>query len=294
MRFWKRLFGTKEGIPRDASSRSTRRLQTKRKRWSSAMSPHILVGSGQSAGIERNHNEDAYLTLVGTSAGDPGMPDFGVFAVADGMGGHRSGEVASAVSVRVVAQRLAEETLPSLLDYQAKGETTPLLEIVRQSIEGANQDVVECAPGSGTTLTVALLLGGQLTIGHVGDSRAYIIVDGKTNIITRDHSFVERMRELGRLTPEEAASHPQRNVLYRAIGQGANLEVDVFTCPAPKDGYLLICSDGLWGVVSDEEISRTIAKFPYPQVACHKLIQAANRAGGPDNISVVLVYFPPD
>ncbi|MGD8554362.1 MAG: protein phosphatase 2C domain-containing protein [Anaerolineales bacterium] len=294
MRFLKRLFAAKDRNRTDASHRPPRRLRARRKRWSSALSPHILVGSGQSPGIERNHNEDAYLTLVGASAGDPAMPDFGVFAVADGMGGHCSGEVASAVSVRAVAQRLTEETLLSLLDYHAKGDTAPLLDTVRQSIEGANQDVVERAPGSGTTLTVALLLGGQLTIGHVGDSRAYIIADGNTNIITRDHSFVERMRELGRLTPEEAASHPQRNVLYRAIGQGANLEVDVFTCPAPQNGYLLICSDGLWGVVSDEEIYRTITKSPYPQAACHKLIQAANRAGGPDNITVVLVYFPPD
>jgi len=112
-------------------------------------------------------------------------------------------------------------------------------------------------------------------------------------MLTRDHSLVERLRELGQLTREEAANHPQRNVLYRAIGQGANLEVDVFTHPAPTGGFLLVCSDGLWGVVSDEEIERIVRDAGSVQSACDQLVQAANAAGGPDNISAILVYFPP-
>jgi protein phosphatase len=137
-----------------------------------------------------------------------------------------------------------------------------------------------------------VVLGEQMTIGHVGDSRAYVIRNGETKVITRDHSLVERLRELGQLTEEEAASHPQRNVLYRAIGQGANLEVDVFTLPVPRGGYLLMCSDGLWGVVTDPEILRIVADSRDPQHACDELVRAANSAGGPDNITAVLVHFP--
>jgi protein phosphatase len=148
-------------------------------------------------------------------------------------------------------------------------------------------------PGGGTTLTAAVLLGEQLTIGHVGDSRAYLVKDGTTEVITRDHSLVERLRELGQLTPDEAATHPQRNVLYRAIGQGDNLEVDVFTQPIPRGGYVLLCSDGLWGEVPDEEILRIISQSTDLQQACEELVRAANAAGGPDNITAVLVHFPP-
>ena len=156
----------------------------------------------------------------------------------------------------------------------------------------ANDAVVERVPGGGTTLTVVLLLGKYLTIGHVGDSRAYLISDNGLKVITRDHSLVERLRELGQLSEDEAAVHPQRNVLYRAVGQGGNLEVDVLSHPIPDSGYLLICSDGLWGVVPDPEIQSIILKAPHPQIACEQLIKAANSAGGPDNITAILVQFP--
>jgi protein phosphatase len=138
-----------------------------------------------------------------------------------------------------------------------------------------------------------MLLGRQLTVGHVGDSRAYIIKNNHAEVITRDHSQVSRLMELGMVSPEEAAVHPQRNILYRAIGQGANLEVDAFIQPIPNAGSLLICSDGLWGVVAEDEILRIIQEADHPQVACEQLVQAANDAGGPDNITAILIRFPP-
>jgi serine/threonine protein phosphatase PrpC len=253
---------------------------------------HLLVGTAQSTGLERSHNEDALFVMQGNSAGDESLPSFGLFIVADGMGGHRAGEVASAISVRRVAQHLTEQTILHLFDTEKTAETPPIQEMVRQSLENANNIVVERVPGGGTTLTVVLLLGNYLTIGHVGDSRAYLFTDNGAKIITRDHSLVERLKELGQLSEDEAASHPQRNVLYRAIGQGANLEVDVLSHPIPKAGHLLICSDGLWGVISDEEIETIVHTSPHPQIACEKLIQAANAAGGPDNITAILVQFP--
>lgn len=262
--------------------------------YSSASTKRIIVGASQSTGLERGHNEDAQLVFKGDSGGAESLPDFGFFMVADGMGGHRAGEVASNISVRSVARKLMEGTVLYLLDMDDTTEMLPLQELLHEALEEANTAVVEQVPGGGTTMTAALLLGSQLTIGHVGDSRAYSIVDGRINILTRDHSLVERLKELGQLTAEEAETHPQRNVLYRAIGQGANLEIDVFTTTTPKGGHLLICSDGLWGVVPDPQIKRFVNDAPHPQIACENLVQAANLAGGPDNISVVLVRFPSD
>ena len=254
----------------------------------------LVIGTGQSTGIERSHNEDALLVIKSQAAGDDSPPNFGLFVVADGMGGHRAGEVASAVSIRTVARRITEQTIIQLLDRTTGAEMEPLQDLLRSAIEEANEAVVEQVPGGGTTLTAVVMLGHQMTIGHVGDSRAYLLQDGRAEVLTRDHSLVERLRELGQLTQEEAAVHPQRNVLYRAIGQGANLEVDVSSFPTPSGGYLMVCSDGLWGVLGDERMKAIIDNAPSPQIACEQLVDAANAAGGPDNITVILVRFPSD
>jgi len=132
-----------------------------------------------------------------------------------------------------------------------------------------------------------------MTIAHVGDSRAYAIsTDGTSQILTRDHSLVMRMIELGQLTAEEAQVHPQRNVLYRALGQGEPFASDISTSPLPDSGHILLCSDGLWGVVGEVEIIRIIAAAPSPQVASQLLVDAANTNGGPDNISAILIRLP--
>jgi protein phosphatase len=249
---------------------------------------HLIVGIAQSSGIERTHNEDAVMAVHGTMGGQESLQDFGVFLVADGMGGHRSGEVASAISARTVITRLTDSALTSLTEGN-DAYAEPLQDLVRDSLEEANQLVVERVPGGGTTLTVAVLLGQQITLGHVGDSRAYMIEERNTRVLTRDHSLVKRLEELGQLTAEEADTHPQRNVLYRAIGQGANLEVDVTSHIFPIGGQLLLCSDGLWGVVPDPEIERIVTQAATPQSACDQLVAAANAAGGPDNITAVLI-----
>ncbi len=132
-------------------------------------------------------------------------------------------------------------------------------------------------------------MGGQIYIGHVGDSRAYVFAEDMLRQITHDHSLVDRLVEMGQLSPEEALHHPQRNVLYRAVGQGDGLEVDTHVETMPAAGRLLLCSDGLWGMVDDEHIAAILAAASSPQQACDALIEAANHAGGKDNITVVVV-----
>lgn len=294
MAFLQRIFGRAAGHADDPAQDSVETAPLDPARIEgAALSSHILIGTSQSTGVERAHNEDALFSLIGNGSGEHTVPDFGLFVVADGMGGHRSGEVASSISVRAVAQRLAKDSLLQLFDPQPDPNGLPLQDVVRTALQEANRSVVSQVPGGGTTLTAALLLGHQLTIGHVGDSRAYIFTENETKVLTRDHSLVKRLEELGQLTEAEAAIHPQRNVLYKAIGQGHNLEVDVLTHPVPRNGFLLICSDGLWGVVDDEEIKKICWGASHPQEACDELVRAANTAGGPDNITAILVYFPP-
>ncbi len=252
----------------------------------------VAVGLGYSVGLQREHNEDAiYATVSNLSANGRDML-FGLFIVADGMGGHQHGEVASEVAARAMSQYLMNVVYEPMFKPVPEMPTEALMDLMQEAVRRAHRAVLERAPGGGTTLTVVLLLNGQMTVAHVGDSRAYTIYpDGRMDVLTRDHSLVKRLEELGQLTAEEAAVHPQRNVLYRALGQAEPFEPDIFTVPAPQNGYLLLCSDGLWGVVPDEDIFETVISSSSPTHTCHRLIQAANAAGGPDNISVVLVRF---
>lgn len=132
-----------------------------------------------------------------------------------------------------------------------------------------------------------------MTIAHIGDSRAYEIQpSGEMKLLTTDHSLVKRLEDLGQITSDEAASHPQRNVLYRALGQVESINAEVISSPVPKSGNLVICSDGLWGLVSDEEIAAMVLSTDSAQQASKNLVEAANAAGGPDNISVIVIRMP--
>ena len=259
---------------------------------SSNVEPQQLIsGCGQSIGKQREHNEDCLFTFSATTGGETNSASLGLFIVADGMGGHQYGEVASSAAVRTMANYLLKRFHAYLIN-PSEGMVEPLQEMMHAAIVEAQRAVIQAAPGSGTTLTAALVLGQQMTIGHVGDSRAYaLLTDGRVNLLTRDHSLVKRLEELGQISSEEGAVHPQRNVLYRALGQGEVLEPDVFTSPFPQPGYLLLCSDGLWSVLPDENISNIVNAAPNLYGACQNLIAVANDAGGPDNISAVLVQL---
>ncbi len=255
--------------------------------------PQLIVGSARSVGQQRDHNEDSLYTFTATLAGNTTSLPFGIYIIADGMGGHQHGEVASEVAIRAMSNYLITKLYSPIFSVVPKTPQESLQDIMTQGVLEAHQAVVRQAPGGGTTLTAVVILGSRMTIAHVGDSRAYAVyLDGRMQVLTRDHSLVKRLEELGQITAEEAEVHPQRNVLYRALGQGEPFEPDVTTAPLPQPGYVLLCSDGLWGLVSDAEMFRLIAAAPSPHRACQTLVDSANAAGGTDNITAILVRMP--
>jgi len=251
----------------------------------------LSAGSAQSAGLERETNEDTIFMMYGNAGGEEVLPDFGLFCVADGAGGLGHGELASSIAVKAVVRSLMEHAVLANLAQEAEGRNVQLDELARQAFVRANEAVRERANGGVTTLTVAILMNHQMTIGHVGDSRAYLVENGVPKLLTRDHSYSQRLVEIGQITPEEAQDHPKRNQLWNAVGQGSNMVVEVNSYPVPRGGYLLLCSDGLWGEVSMDEVRSVLDLHSEPNEACDELVRAANAAGGPDNISALLVAF---
>lgn len=296
LEFFKKLFGGNKPQPRESVTTaplSEAQLQS----IVSSTAPRydiqqLIAACGQSVGKQRDLNEDSLLAITATLAGNGGNTPFGLYIVADGMGGHQFGEVASNAAIRVVAGTVMKKFQPFLFNLKPEPPSESLQEIMQEAVNEAQKAIQREAPGSGTTLTAALILGQQVTIAHVGDSRAYMLYsDGRVETITRDHSLVKRLEELGHISPSEAENYPHRNVLYRALGQGEILEPDIFTIPFPIAGTLMLCSDGLWGVITEHELARSVREAPTLQRGCQNLVSAANLAGGPDNISVVLIQL---
>ncbi len=224
--------------------------------------------SSSHTGKVRRTNEDAYLD-------DPPL-----FVVADGMGGARAGELAS---------RLAVDTFRELAPAAGEDPETRLrrtiLESNRRVLERAQND--PATAGMGSTVTAALLDGDRVVLGHVGDSRAYLLRDGVLQQLSHDHSLVAELERSGRLTREEAAVHPQRSVITRALGAGPELEVDTSVVQVRDGDVLLLCSDGLSGLIGDEAIGRLIGGGGPLDDAVRRLVRAANDAGGDDNVTAV-------
>jgi PPM family protein phosphatase len=228
----------------------------------------LVTGSATDTGLVRGNNEDSFLV----------DNEHVLYAIADGMGGHRGGEVASRTAIEALRASVAAG-LP-----------------VHDAIVRANSAVIERATddeeltGMGTTLTAVVVAGGrQLLIGHVGDSRAYLLHRGELRRITDDHSLVEELVREGRLTPEQAESHPQRAIVTRALGVDSDVDVDLYTIEVEAGDRVLLCSDGLTTMVRDRDVERLARSEPDPQRAAEVLVDAANRAGGEDNTSVVVI-----
>ena len=230
--------------------------------------PGISFGSRTDVGHVRDHNEDS-LTVVPP-----------LFAVADGMGGHEAGEVASELTIKTL-----EQLAPAHPDAQA----------LERAVEAANLNVLQAPSqgigreGMGTTLTAAMIEGERLLIAQVGDSRAYLLHQGELQQLTRDHSLMMDLIEAGQITPEEARVHPNRSVITRAIGSDPHMKPDIYELNISAGDRLLLCSDGLSTMLEDDEIQTIMRHTPSPQQCASDLVDAALQAGGYDNVTVVVV-----
>lgn len=293
-RFLRWLRGSKAAIPAEPDLADTAPLtpQSLERIPPGKIRESLEAGSAQSAGLERETNEDSLVMMFGSSYGEEALPDFGIFCVADGAGGLGHGELASSIAVRTVVHSLMEDGVVKALELGSGDQQPDMEQMARRAFERANEAVQSDANGGVTTLTVAMVLNGRMTIGHAGDSRAYLIENGTTKLLTRDHSYSWRLVEIGQISEEEAMAHPKRNQLWNAVGQGQNLVVEVDSYPQPHGAQLLICSDGLWGEVPAQEINAVLSAQLEPNETCEELVKAANAAGGPDNITALLVAFP--
>lgn len=249
---------------------------------------HITFGQATDVGQQREDNQDSVFSSFAANHSDPDLPDFGLFIVADGMGGHEHGKAASALVARTVAATVLNSIYVPMVN--GEGDVPPLTEAMVNAIETANSRVYNDLPDKcGTTCTAIATVGNRAYIAHVGDSRAYFIQGEEMEQVTRDHSVVQRLIEVGQLKPEDAANHPRSSELYRVVGFNESVEVDVMSRRLPPQTTLMLCSDGLWGMVEDAAILDMLSNTPDPQIASHKLVALANVNGGADNISVIVV-----
>lgn len=231
-----------------------------------------VFGYASDRGLRRDQNEDSLI------AADP------IFAVADGMGGHEAGEVASSICVRTLGDA------PFVGEHLPEVAATEVQTLLRE----ADARIREATGGrAGTTLTGAVLVRDAGTpcwlVFNVGDSRTYRLTNGLLEQLTVDHSEVQELVDMGQITPDEALIHPRRHVVTRALGTGSDTEADYWLIPVEPGDRLLVCSDGLTGEVSDGQLQQILASVTNPQDACASMVQAALRSGGRDNITVLVI-----
>jgi len=230
----------------------------------------LASGARTDVGRVRTGNEDSYFV------------DSPLFVIADGMGGHAAGDVASATAVEVIQSKR---------DAISAADPESLSEAIREAnraIWKRSADDTNLS-GMGTTCTMILVDGATARIAHVGDSRAYLVHEGEMRQVTDDHTLVGRLVREGKLEPEEAARHPQRSMITRALGVDEDVEVDLLSLPVTEGDRLIICSDGLSGMVSEEEMTEILRDESDPQTAADRLVDRANDAGGEDNITVIVI-----
>ena len=228
---------------------------------------HAIFGSRTDVGCVRERNEDSLAV-------SPPL-----FAVADGMGGHAAGDVASELAVKVLMKNA-----PTTADVDMRGDA-----VIKANHAVINEALRAELAGMGTTMTACVIEGTHLAIAHVGDSRAYLLHHGKLQQLTRDHSLVADMVEAGRLTEEEARVHPNRSIITRAIGSDPNMQPDLYEITASPGDRLLLCSDGLYSMVENSRIQSQLARIRDPQRCASALVNDAISAGGLDNVTVVVV-----
>lgn len=250
----------------------------------------FIVGRRSDTGRQRELNEDSLLTLEIERVQQSESKPAGLYVVADGMGGHSAGEVASAMAINTLAQTILTKLMLPALEKAVEAEPD-YGALLKEACAEANRAVHERARKTrsdmGTTLVAALVVGSEAYIANIGDSRAYRVNQREIRPITTDHSLVERLVATGQITKEEARTHPQRNVIYRTVGDKPQVEVDIFHESLKRDDWLVLCSDGLHGLVEDIQIQQAVTTCLHPQDVCEELVSLANEAGGDDNITVI-------
>ncbi len=261
------------------------------KRQASDMHFQLVVGTRSDPGIKRKYkpNEDSLLAVQGVIDETTHTHPYGLFVIADGMGGHANGQDAS----RLAIQTIIEHILPRLI----KNPTDEYAKLLVESIQSANLAVhqrnIEQNGDMGTTVTGALVVDNVSYVANIGDSRTYLYRESEgLKKITNDHSVVASLVEAGIIKPDDIYTHPKRNHIYRSLGEKPNVEVDLFTVPLQEGDKLLLCSDGLWDMVRDPKIEDLIKNpAPNPSVTSDSLIQAAYEGGGEDNVSVIVIQI---
>lgn len=244
------------------------------------MSPLLEVAAITHPGKARPHNEDCIAADARA----------GLAVLADGMGGHNAGEIASRMAVELVTARVAEHLTREIPRDAAHAEA-----LIAANVAIANSRLLEAAAmrteyrGMGTTLVVAIWHGHGMTCAHVGDSRMYRLRNGVLHRLTRDHSIVQAQVDSGAITPEQARFAPNRNVLTRAVGIDPHVDAEVHTTAFQHGDLYLLCSDGLTDMLADDDIRHILAAAPDVNVAAERLVERANEHGGLDNISVIVV-----
>ncbi|HIE28384.1 TPA: Stp1/IreP family PP2C-type Ser/Thr phosphatase [Candidatus Poribacteria bacterium] len=256
--------------------------------------PTLLVGSRTDVGLQRPSNEDNFWAQNLSYRRLDGYAPMGLFIVADGMGGAEAGEVASKIVIQTISDTLLSELIV-LRECFDDDHSEYLLPQIRDAIISANQEIIaqtEQVPfwrGMGSTVTLAAIVGMRAYVGHVGDSRLYLLNKEEIQRKTTDHSIVSRLLQIGAITPEEAETHPQRDVLLKAVGARTDIEPDTFSFEIKRGDILLLCSDGLTKHQEDAEIHQIVMDASSPQQACDSLVNHANLCGGEDNITVIVI-----
>jgi serine/threonine protein phosphatase PrpC len=293
MNIIKRLFSQPKAqttaLPEQTDNRSPVPIEDK----VAVLPPGFHIGQLSDIGQVRAQNEDSLLTFDAGLQYDYGQETWSLFIVADGMGGHQQGEIASSLAVRTAAAHIIENSYLPYLEpgRQSAANNLPVIELLQSAVEKANNAVLQNVPDGATTLTAALLMGNNAYIAHVGDTRAYLFKDNTLKQITKDHSLAQRLEELGQSGPGLANV---KNVLYRAIGQDSAIEVDTYVQHLSPGTTLLLCSDGLWGAITEESLLQTLNDVANPQAICTRLVEQANQQGGHDNITVIAITLGGD
>ncbi|HEY1012589.1 MAG TPA: protein phosphatase 2C domain-containing protein [Herpetosiphonaceae bacterium] len=252
------------------------------------------TGYASDPGMVRDYNEDSLLVWDFRTVWNNQPTNLGLYVVADGMGGHEGGEIASGIAIQTIAQNLTPTLLEPAL-REGSVDASNLADRVKQAITQANQAIYEESlrrgNDMGTTLTMAVVVGDIAVVGNVGDSRTYLYRGGQLQRVSKDHSLVQRLVDLGQIEPDDVYSHPNKNAILRSLGDSGDLDIDTFEVRLQTGDALLLCSDGQWEMVRDPAMAKIIGDFDAPANAADALIKAANAAGGEDNVTSVLVRF---